>query len=117
MSISQDQLNLILALHIKWLRDEEGGKRADLRGADLRGAYLTDAKYYNLILTKDDKFVQLNGLEYNIIFIQDHIKIGCKFYSKKQWVAFTDDEILKMDGKKGFDFWNKYKDMILSFKY
>ncbi len=32
-----------LRLHQMWLRDEEGGKRADLRGANLRGADLRDA--------------------------------------------------------------------------
>ena len=33
----------ILQRHAKWLKNEEGGERADLRGADLRGAYLQDA--------------------------------------------------------------------------
>jgi hypothetical protein len=38
----------VLAKHKKWIADEEGGQRADLRGADLReadlrGAYLQDA--------------------------------------------------------------------------
>jgi hypothetical protein len=38
----------VLAKHKKWIADEEGGQRADLKGADLqdadlRGAYLQDA--------------------------------------------------------------------------
>ena len=33
----------ILQRHAKWLKNEEGGERADLRGADLRGADLQDA--------------------------------------------------------------------------
>ena len=33
----------MLQRHAKWLKNEEGGERADLRGADLRGAYLQDA--------------------------------------------------------------------------
>jgi len=36
-------LKEVLRLHGLWLRDEEGGKRADLRGADLRGANLREA--------------------------------------------------------------------------
>ena len=45
---TQEQLKEILAKHAKWLADEEGGKRAYLRGADLcranlRGADLSGA--------------------------------------------------------------------------
>ena len=43
MKITQKKLNQIIASHGKWLRDEEGGERADLRGADLRGANLRGA--------------------------------------------------------------------------
>ena len=58
MKITQEKLNEIIESHGKWLRNEEGGKKADLRdanlggadlggadlrGADLRGAYLGDA--------------------------------------------------------------------------
>ncbi len=34
------ELTEILELHKKWLNDEEGGKRANLRGADLQVADL-----------------------------------------------------------------------------
>ena len=43
MKITQERLNEIIASHGKWLRDEEGGKRAYLRGANLRGANLRGA--------------------------------------------------------------------------
>ena len=33
----------VLQRHAKWLKDEEGGEKADLRGADLRDANLWDA--------------------------------------------------------------------------
>ena len=36
-------IKLILEKHAKWIRGEDGGERADLRGADLRGADLCDA--------------------------------------------------------------------------
>ena len=38
-----EDLKEIFAKHIKWLRDEKGGKRADLRDANLQGADLQDA--------------------------------------------------------------------------
>ena len=33
----------VLQRHAKWLKNEEGGEKANLRGADLRGANLRDA--------------------------------------------------------------------------
>ena len=33
----------VLQRHAKWLKNEEGGEKADLRGADLQGANLRDA--------------------------------------------------------------------------
>ena len=41
--MTKEKLNEILELHTKWLRDEPGGVRANLRGAILSGAILSDA--------------------------------------------------------------------------
>ena len=41
--MTQEELNIILEKHKKWLKDEEGGERADLRGANLRYADLSGA--------------------------------------------------------------------------
>ena len=41
--ISKKELDVILEKHHKWVNDEAEGKRADLRGAYLRGAYLRGA--------------------------------------------------------------------------
>ena len=43
MTITANDLPAILAGHKKWLLGEDGGSRADLRGADLRGANLSGA--------------------------------------------------------------------------
>lgn len=43
--MTQEELNIILEKHRKWLNDEDDGERADLRGADLRGA---DLRYADL---------------------------------------------------------------------
>lgn len=37
------ELQEILDKHMKWLKGEDGGERANLRGADLRGADLSSA--------------------------------------------------------------------------
>lgn len=43
MKMTRDELDKILDAHKKWLNGEEGGIRADLHGADLRCAYLSNA--------------------------------------------------------------------------
>ena len=43
MKITQEKLNETIESHGKWLRDEEGGEKANLRGADLGDAYLRGA--------------------------------------------------------------------------
>ena len=43
MKISAKKLQEIIKSHGRWLRNEEGGERADLSSADLRGAYLSSA--------------------------------------------------------------------------
>jgi hypothetical protein len=41
--MEKEKLQEILSKHLKWLKNEEGGERADLGGADLRGADLRGA--------------------------------------------------------------------------
>ena len=55
-TFTEEQLREIIESHGRWLRDEEGGKRADLSGSDLRGSNLrgsnlsgSDLSYSNLI--------------------------------------------------------------------
>lgn len=47
--MEQKELNKILESHKRWLQGE-GGKRANLRRADLRGANLTEADLYRALL-------------------------------------------------------------------
>ena len=57
--MTQKELKMILDKHKKWLNDEEGGERADLRGAvlfraDLRGADLRGANLRGANLNRAD---------------------------------------------------------------
>jgi uncharacterized protein YjbI with pentapeptide repeats len=47
-------LKEVLRLHLMWLNDEEGGKKANLREADLRGANLREANLRKANLRKAD---------------------------------------------------------------
>ena len=49
-----NELKKILELHTKWLNGEEGGKRADLSGADLRRTDLSDADLSGADLRRAD---------------------------------------------------------------
>lgn len=52
--MTQEELNVILDKHKKWLNDEEGGERADLGGTDLGGASLSGADLSGAILRGAD---------------------------------------------------------------
>lgn len=52
--MEQKELDEILQLHKMWLNDEEGGKCANLRGADLWGANLRDANLWGANLRYAD---------------------------------------------------------------
>lgn len=52
--MEQEKLNEILEKHKKWLNDEEGGERADLRNADLSYADLRNADLSDAILSDAD---------------------------------------------------------------
>ena len=57
--MNANELKNILKLHKKWLNDEEGGLKADLRGADLSGANLYGANLRRANL----RGVNLNGAD------------------------------------------------------
>ena len=44
--MTQEELNMILDKHKKWLNNEEGGEKADLGGANLCGADLRGANLH-----------------------------------------------------------------------
>lgn len=83
--MQQEQLNKILELHKKWLQDESGGERANLRYADLSGANLNgaDLRYVNTLLLQGMTVIecQLNTSNQNrrISYWKDLdiVTVGC----------------------------------------
>ena len=53
-NITKKELDSILNKHKMWLRNDPKGERADLKGADLRGAYLRRADLRGAYLTEAD---------------------------------------------------------------
>ena len=63
--MNTEQLEKILEAHEKWLNDEEGGEKANLRDADLRNANLCGANLRNA----DLRYADLRGanLDYSCL--------------------------------------------------
>ena len=135
--ISQEELNKILELHKMWLNGEDSGISADLIGvnlrhtnligADLRNANLREAdlryadlEYANLIgadlsycvgNNKEIKSLQLGT--YDVAFTKNILCVGCQSHTLKEWKAFTDEEIAKMDDN-ALEWWKKWKDTLIT---
>ena len=50
-----------------------------------------------------------NAFIYDITVTNKHIRIGCEQHLKEDWKNFSDDEIVKMDGKSALKFWRLFK--------
>ena len=133
-------LKQILELHKKWLDNEDGGKRADLSGADLRAADLRGANLWGADLrganlrSADLSGAGLRGADlrganlwdvtgnkkeiftfqtnkYTVVIYQDRIQIGCKNFSQSEWFNFSDDEITEMDSG-ALNWWCTHKQHV-----
>ena len=127
-----NNINNVLELHEKWLRNEPGGKLADLcdadmsgaslsgaelcdanlRGADLSGANLRDAELWACAGNRKQIRSLFISDVYSITYTSEHLQIGCKRYSIKDWWEFDDKKILEMDGKRALKFWRENKEFI-----
>lgn len=90
-------LQEVLLNHDKFLRGIEGGVKADLSDADLRGAGL----------------VILQAGLWTAFIQKDAIRIGCQYHSTDAWRGFNDAEISVMNAN-ALDYWNKNKEIIIS---
>ena len=83
-------IKLILEKHAKWIRGEDGGERADLRGANLRGANLCDADLHNANLCGADlRNVDLCGANLRGANLCNANLRGAKNTDKTAWDAYT----------------------------
>ena len=81
---------------------------ADLSGADLSGADLSGANLYGVI--SDYKILKnISVLKWNIIILDNLVKVGCQEHSYEKWLSFSDKEIAEM-GQGALEF---YKNTLL----
>lgn len=117
-----EQLAEIIKKHGMWLRDEDGGERADLRYANLSSADLryADLRYADLSYA-DLRYAAGNREHiksifvsevYPIVYTVDYLQIGCERHLISDWSNFDDRRILEMDGKRALEFWKSFKDFI-----
>ena len=136
-----ENISEILRNHKLWLKDEDGGERADLRGADLRGASLRGASLIDAnLIDADLRGASLRGSnligaslrgadlrrmasgnnmeirtmqtgEWIIVYTDDMMSIGCRQYSLSEWWSFNDEQIADMD-KGALDFWRKWRPIL-----
>ena len=91
-------------------------RRADLTGADLRGAYMTRANLTGATYGKYPMTIpplHLLGMHWDVMVLDDAIKIGCELHSTDEWERFSDDEIAQMDSR-ALDFWRAHKGAIMA---
>ena len=86
---------------------------ANFAGANFAGANFAGAQYgAGVPLTQAP--LQLLGLRYFVLILDEHIKIGCELHETRAWANFWDRDILEMDGKTGLKWWREHKGTILA---
>ena len=135
--ITEEQLEL----HRKYVYNEAGGIRlvaigsnlsnsnlsganlsnSNLRHADLSGANLSnsnlsnaDLRYADLInaIGNQKEIHSLQLPRYKIVMTKDIINIGCKAYTKEEWLNFDKVRLGNMDGKEGLEWWDNYSKIV-----
>ena len=128
--MNAEELKTALTKHSAWLKTENDGERANLRGADLHGADLRGANLYDAHLRGANLYeanlcgANLYGekllktplfilnLDWHVTITTSHMKIGCQLHLISEWRSFNDDEISEMSSR-ALEFWNKYKSVLL----
>jgi hypothetical protein len=93
-------INEIMDKHQAWLNGAESGERANLRGANLRGANGNLKEIKSLFLDT-----------YPVTYTSEIVQIGCQRHSISEWFEFDDDTISRMDSK-AINWWVSHKDLI-----
>ena len=90
---------------------------ADLRGAFLDGAFLDGADLRGadygdgIPLTKIP--ISIIGLNWPILILDNHLKIGCELHTFVEWENFADSEISQMH-PDALDWWKIHKAPIMA---
>ena len=86
---------------------------ANLRSANLRSADLKETKYTDKItIERAPLFIQ--GLNWDITILDEHMKIGCELHLIKDWAEYDNQRILEMDGKTALKFWKANKEGLIT---
>lgn len=95
--MNADELKTVLDKHTKLLNNEKGGERADLSGANLRGANLTDIALTNAV-GGNNRIQCLQVDPYKIIILDNEIVWGGRTKKTvKEWLAYKGDELGESD--------------------
>ena len=102
--MKKDELMSIFELHGKWLREEEGGERANLFGADLSRANLSGANLSGAKLAYsvggNNRMHCLQVDPYKIIVLDKEIAWeGCTKKTVQEWLDYSGDELVESDKK------------------
>ena len=116
-----ENISEMLRKHKLWLKDEDGGERADLSwaslsGADLSwaslsGADLSEANLRRMASGNNSEILTVQTGEWIIVYTDDMMAIGCQQHSLSEWWSFSDDQIADMD-KGAVAFWRKWKPIL-----
>ena len=133
MKITAEKLQEIIESHGKWLRNKEGGQRADLQGADLQRADLRDADLRDADLRDADLQGAClpNGI-YQVVgcgsvnrcttydSINDRVICGCWNDDNGNHLAAFEERIEAVYGTAGSEpnqqYYNEYMSAIAFFK-
>ena len=86
---------------------------ANLAGVSLAGANLAGATFGEGV-TAERGIRQVLGLQWPVTVFDNHMRIGCQLHSLADWAAFTNRDIVEMDGKDALLFWRRHKAMLLA---
>jgi len=90
-------------------------RSADLRFADLRSADLSSAKWPNNAVVLRAP-IHIFGLRWPVLIFGSHMQIGCEVHAMREWEAFDDARILKMEANQAVEFWRQNKTRLLAFR-
>ena len=130
-----ENISEILRKHKLWLKDEDGGERANLCGADLREANLREANLCGANLSCADlRGADLSGADLSgadlrrcvgngreiktiqtdawpVVYTATDMAIGCQRHAIAAWWDFSDEKIVSMD-EDALSFWRKWKPIL-----